>query len=68
MGATGEQCLLGFVSFRLRIAHPKALSSLVLLLVGEPLNNSAVLDVKEIALIPCEQVNVEACCGIKRRQ
>lgn len=36
----------------LRSAHPKALSSLALLLIGEPLNNSAVSDVKGIAFIP----------------
>lgn len=36
----------------LKSAHPKALSSLARLLIGEPLNNSAVSDVKGIALIP----------------
>jgi len=52
----------------LRIAHPKALSSLAPLLVGELLNNSAVSDVKEIALIPGWQVNVRSLVRcIKRR-
>lgn len=49
-------------------AHPKAQSSLAPLLIGELLNNSAVSDVKEIALIPGWQVNVRSfVCCIKRR-
>lgn len=50
--------MLVSVSFVLAVPTQRPPSSLAPLLIGEPLNNSAVSDVKGIALIPGLQVNV----------